>query len=69
MSDELKMTAEEALNLKKKLKKTFDYVSDQTTAYNTSKKEAAEFGKSAAQLAEALIKLDEHVLKMRLPVK
>ena len=69
MSDTLKMSAEEALDIKNKLKDTFSHVCSKATSYNTDKKDAAELGKSAAQLAQALIKLDEHALKFRLPVK
>lgn len=68
MSDELKMTAEEALNLKKKLTQIFDnHANRAVNAWNENEK--ATYGQSAAHTAQALIKLDEHVLKMRLPVK
>lgn len=68
MSDELKMTAEEALNLKNKLMKIFDdHAKNAVNAWGDTEK--VTYGQSAAHTAQALIKLDEHVLKMRLPVK
>lgn len=67
MSDELKMSAEEALNMKYKLSQIFE---DNVKRSNGLKStESALYGQSAAQVAQALIQLDEHVIKMRMAVK
>ncbi len=68
MSEDLKMTHEEALNLKEKLTKIFDAHADKAIS-GWGDDDKAAYGQSAAHAAQALIKLDEHALKMRLPVK
>ena len=63
MADELKMTTEEALNLKKKLTEVFEvHVSRAKANYSDA-------GIAAARTADSLIKLDEHAIKMRMAVK
>lgn len=68
MSDELKMSAEEALNLKEKLTRIFDKHCDSALSYAGNDR-GAFYGQSAAETAQALIHLDEHVIKMRMAVK
>ena len=68
MPDELKMSAEEALNLKERLTSIFDKHSTNALSYAGNDR-GAFYGKSVAETAQALIKLDEHVIKMRMAVK
>jgi galactokinase/mevalonate kinase-like predicted kinase len=67
MSDELKMSAEEALNIKQKLTAIFEEHAKQSHGFTSDMR--AHYGQSAAEAAKALIKLDEHVIKMRMAVK
>jgi hypothetical protein len=66
---DVKMSLEEAHEMKCGLIKAFKSAREKVDNYDTSRRECAELAKSMASIAGSRIALDEHVTKMRMAVK
>lgn len=66
---DVKMSLEEAYEMKQDLMEAFKHAKTWMTSYDTAKAAQAEFAKSMASIADSRIALDEHVTKMRMAVK
>lgn len=66
---DVKMSLEEAYEMKQDLTKAFKHAKSRMESYDTAKDAQAKFAQSMASIVDSRIALDEHVTKMRMAVK